>query len=178
MALTGQEKNKYIQDVVLKYFNTLKTQPISSTLFSTDGMVLAITDQTLKQFGLKYFSDISPDAMLIASSEFILKCTGLPQEYAIDVKEICHLILKLEQIAMQEKTIVSVNNFIPRHGKIRSSLIHCVPIFHPNGEVVAVQTISTEFRVFHVSEYLKYMPLYQQKPLTISADLYNLPLST
>ena len=100
MALTEQEKNEYIQNVVLKYFNTLKTQPKSLTLFSTTGIVLAITDQTLKQFGLESFSDISPDAMLIASSEFMLKCTGLPQEYANDVKEICHLILKLKQIAL------------------------------------------------------------------------------
>ena len=177
MPLSEQDKTDYLQHTVLASFNLLKAQPISSSIMAIDGTILAITDQTMEQFGFNSINDTDPKVIVVASNEEVLKRTGLSAGFINDVPSICSILIKLIQIAAQEKTIVSFNSFMPRNGKFRSRLNHYLPIFHPSGEVVAVQSFSTEFRIFHVEDYLKYIPSDRQQPLTISENIYNLPIT-
>lgn len=170
MALSEQEKNDYIQNVVLENFKTLKHQPIFATLFGTSYGILDTTDETKRIFGLNSLGlkDLNRERIMLACKIQMKQATGAITEWLDDIENICQKIIELLQIVISEKRSTNYISVITRQGKFTPRIINLLPIFHPCGEVVAVQSTSSEYKIFNVQEYFKIRPLQRWYPLSLS----------
>ena len=64
------------------------------------------------------------------------------------------MIYEIQKLVFMNKTILSFIDLLPYKGHFQSYLVTYVPIFHPTGEVIAIQSYATRSRFFSHQEYL------------------------
>ena len=160
---------KYIKNIVLKNFSGLKKSSIKSAIFSIDGLVLDVSKQVLNK------QNFNLDIFTYECIENILDILEIGQNNS-SVSELINLSKKLITITAKDKIILNCIILVPIQNKIESLLVQFIPILYPNGECIAVQVFSSEYRIFHVIEYLKYLPKYCFQPLSIIGKSHDLPI--
>lgn len=156
MHLTPQEKNTYINQVTIPYFKASVSQNMPSTIYDNESRITITTDASAKLYGYLQGVDMLDASLIDITINMIKKYYNLQQETEINqqIIEVCQRTAQLQQIVMQEKRPVSFISFLPFYNKFESKLVCYYPIFHPNGEVIAIQEIISEFRLIQINNYL------------------------
>jgi hypothetical protein len=64
-------------------------------------------------------------------------------------------IYEIQSLVFTSKNVISLIDLLPYGGKFTSYLVTYVPILHPSGEVVAIQSFAIQSRFFSHQDYLK-----------------------
>lgn len=168
MKITMKPDN-YIQDVVLPYFNSFLQQDVDMGLFTPDGVVLACTTRGAQGFGLS-IDDVIGLSYKTLNLQIINKiCRATDTNQSKLFAKLFSVLGKLNDIVVKEQKVINYIDVIPYKYCYNASLITHIPIFNPeNGNVVATQTIGSDFHLFGMVEYIN--NLHQQPNL--------IPLST
>ena len=177
--MTEQEKHEYLTNIGIKTFNSIwQDKPISSTIFDINGHIMAMTKQTMIEFGIQSDNGIKDTAYANLSVNDVLKFSITEnQEHAEAIQQIILKQSKLQQIVVTEKIPVNFVSLVPRNSEFKARLINYIPIFHHETlEVVGLQSFASEFNLFGINEYLD---ILQNKPsphLSVLTEDTKLPI--
>ncbi|MBX9597160.1 MAG: hypothetical protein K2X04_01135 [Burkholderiales bacterium] len=176
MALATQEKYDYVHNVLINKFQ-LTQRSNCSALFDLDGNLLVVSEETRKQFGIENILSVLNKSFNLnnVTDENIATLTGFSDAIHIEAIRIaCKKMIKLQQIVIHHKIPVNFISLIPRDNIFSSRLVSYVPVFHDSGELVALQTYSSNCNLFGINEYLTILQEKNLEPVTIKE--YDLPI--
>lgn len=149
-------KNQYLTDVVLPGFSGLNYTGVDSIIFDTEGVIIAASATSARNFNMENQEQLIGLSYGEASPELVQKvCDITPRTDINLIVELCHKVYKLQQIAIQEKITVTYIDVIPYKNSYEAFMVNNVPVCHPNGEVVALQMLSSPFFAFGLYDYLQ-----------------------
>lgn len=132
------DKNLYIQEVILPFLNGDKDRPISSVCYNLDGNIIFASNVFARSFGYQSNEDVIGRNILdIQPSN---DC-----EYILQVEKIRKLVIK------KQESMFHIN-FLGFSYGFDSRGVLSFPLFMPNGEIVATNSISKQFNWFNPSE--------------------------
>lgn len=176
--LTTKQRESYVQETILPVFQSMSNSNSYTTLFSVDAKILFITEKSAASIAMD-----SPDkciGMTYAAplEDYIL---GLKQKYELETDNIisaCSKIYQLQLSAVNHQKSVSYIDMIPYSGKFYAYLCILTPIFHPNGEVVALLANSVKHYLFGLHEFITTTIQYCNPVLNpLSAENFEVNLS-
>jgi hypothetical protein len=176
MTLSEQEKHDYIHNILIKKFQ-LTQQSNCSALFDLDSNLLVVSEETRRQFGIENILSVLNKSFTTSNvtDENIATLTGFSDAINIEaIRFACKKMIKLQQIVINHKRPVNFISLIPRDNIFSSRLVSYVPVFHDNGELVALQSYASNCNLFGVNEYLTILQEKKLEPVTIRE--YDLPI--
>ncbi len=146
--------NKFIREVLLPYFETFKNTQMGISLYDLETRIIFATQDTADKL------DVSMSYILRLSyknvtAEQIRKICEIENTSEVNaILKASKQIVKLHEIAIKNKTIVSYIDFTPFKNYYHAYSIDLIPLSDYDGNVVAVQGISTRFYFFGILDYL------------------------
>lgn len=157
MKLSELEYKSYLDQVLIPYFKGIMHENIFSVLLDRECKGLICTKRTADAFGFKSWEEIIglsyEDYENIPLLHNIFK-SALTKGNMQSIADYCKKIHQVQQFVLKTHKVVSVIDFLPYAGQLNSYLITYVPVFHPNHEVVGIQTYSIESRSFGFQEQM------------------------
>lgn len=152
--LSTAEKHSYLQEVILPSFAPAINQPIFSCLFDENLEIVICTNQSANSIGLanwqeavgKGYKDTPSLAKKICGDKYTAENQDEIHKYAATILQIQHKVF-------QNKQVVSFFDLLPYNGTFKSYLVTYTPIFHANGEVIALQSFAHESKFFGFQEH-------------------------
>ncbi len=153
--LSTLDKNNYVNSVIIPIFQNLIHNDVYSCLLDINGVGILCTEKSAKSIGLN-----GPD-------EFAGLCYYCNDKVLLnrffktdnpDVLEALHrnciLIRKLQQITIQQKKFINFVDLLPYNNQFEAYITIYMPLFHPNGEVVAMQSLAFHSPILGFQTYL------------------------
>jgi len=145
----SNDYQQYRNEYIIRPFSNLIDQDIYSTLFDTDGKVIACTTKNAVESGFSSWQEMVGLSYTEVTTDIIINLMGeVAKDNADAILAACRKIHELLLIVVSHKRVINFIDLIPYNGHYRSFLETQIPIFHPSGEVVAVQSMSAEFKMF------------------------------
>ena len=152
--LTSQESLAYIEHFILPAFQGMVTQDLLCTIYDSQGQVLLGTNKSAKSIGLESWHDLRGYSYktphLEKASQFA-KSKGIALE---QVLADCHAIYELQQQVVKNKKPLKYLDLMPYNGELLAYIVFLVPLFHPNGQVLAYQSIAQEYMFYGIQDFL------------------------
>lgn len=153
LALSEQECDKYLNEVVIPAFTPLIEENISCVIYSISGEVLLCSALDAESLGMANWRDLIGLSYAKVCRKSVIDILGIDNEELIQkVLLSCRKIYQLQQIAIKKRRMVSYVNLIPYNKRYNPYLEICLPLFHPCGEVVALQSISSPYKLLNLSD--------------------------
>lgn len=149
----NSNNEQFLNDVVLPYFNGYLKSNIDFVLYSPDSTILAMSPSFPSITNLKN-EELIGCSLRTLTPEFVMR--GCNIEF-IEANELIHefeKVAKINDIVCIEKITVSFIDVIPYKNSLNAFLVTQIPIFDPEGEVVAIQSLATTFYLFGLDSYL------------------------
>jgi DNA-binding CsgD family transcriptional regulator len=157
--LNQKEKYEYLHKVVIPDFLPLVNQKIYSVIYDYDCKIAICTNYSAQSIAMQTWKD----AVGISFSNhrqrrdlgvriFGSKYTGVFVEF------IHHYIEKIYQLQLsifRNKNVVNFIDLLPYNDKFIAYLITYVPIFHPAGDVIGIQSFATSVPFFSHHDYMQ-----------------------
>lgn len=172
--LSDLERNQYVKDYIIPSFNYLVNHDSFSTLFDIYGKCIICTRRNMLDLGFTSQNEMIGLSYAEINDEMLKKLAG--ENYSLNMDEIktsCNKIHELLLTSVKHKRIVKFIDLIPYNQHYRSFLETYTPILHPSGEVVAVQSMSIEFKMFDLPSLLD---RNKEKPKSFSIPKDSPPL--
>ena len=152
--LSTEEKQCYIQEVVIANFMPLVEQPILSYLCDDSFKIIVCTNLTASTLGYGHWQD----AVGVGYQNFLERAEQIPgiellRENQEEIEKYIEVIIKLQKKVFITGQIASFFDLLPYNGVFKSYLVTYIPVFHPNGEVVALQSFAHESKFFGFQEH-------------------------
>jgi hypothetical protein len=155
VTLTARERQTYIESVVIPNFSPMLNQYICSTLFDVEGKVIICTTKNALDTGFDSWQETVGLSFLDVGHELITRTMkDVTTAYGDKIIATCHKIHQILKIAIEQRKVLNYIDLIPYSGHFKSYLNTLIPIFHPSGEVIAVQNLVVEFQMFEFSDFL------------------------
>ncbi len=153
--LSESERNKYLEETVIPLFKGMQNQDIYSSLFDVNGRVIMATNKNAVDTGFKTHEELIGLSYADATPELITRVIGdAAKDNTERIIKACQKIHKLLLACVEYKRVVNFIDLIPYKNLFQSYLETYIPIFHPSGEVVAVQSLTAEFKMFDINQLL------------------------
>lgn len=170
--------SKYLQDVVLPYFETYRNSNLDICLFNLNGDLLDCSELAAKNVGLTRLECININYNNL-STDAIKKLCHVRD--AIDVElisQIFKLISKLQQIVIREQRMINYIDFVPYKSYSTIEMVSTTPIFEPTGQVIAIQATSSRKHLFSGAlDYIDYFSNEKNKFRTLRSKKTGLNIS-
>ncbi len=156
--LTLEEKHEYLHEVVISDFMPLVDQKIYSVIYDYDCKIAICTNYSAQSIAMKSWKDAVGISFKdqhrsdLGAKIFGSKYTGVFVEF------IHHYIEKIYQLQLsifRNKNVVNFIDLLPYNDQFIAYLITYVPIFHPKGEVIGIQSFATSIPFFSHHDYLQ-----------------------
>lgn len=165
--LTDQEKQKFIDESVLPNFRHLIDSNIYSVIFDfnykivigTNLSVISVGCNTLEEMQGWSFANYANEEL--AQQIFGEHYTPQSQEY---IHQYAEKIFRVQQRVFNEKSVISFLDLLPYDGLLKFYIVMYVPVLHPSGEVVAIQSFATRTKLFSHQDYFNQLS-YNQQPI-------------
>lgn len=173
--LTDQEKQQYLEDVIIPQFATLIEQQIYSVIFDFNFKIQVCTNASARSVGMPTWHEMvglsfgNHKDVELGLKIFAAQYT---EEFVEYIHQYTRKIYEVQKRVFIDKNIISFIDLLPYKGHFQSYLVTYVPIFHPTGEVVGIQSYATRSRFFSHHEYLN--NLIQDSPKVDSFNLEKL----
>ncbi len=153
-----KEKIEFTENVLVPNFMHLINQNIYSVLFDYELKVVVCTNLSARSIGIESwelakglsFSNYadSDTAARIFAGHYNEQLMHSLHQYAEKIYEI-------QKIVFSSRNVISFIDLLPYGGKFTSYLVTYVPILHPSGEVIAIQSFAIQSRFFSHQDYLQ-----------------------
>lgn len=154
--LTIEEKHTYLKENIIPSFMPLVSRNVYSIIFDYDYKVLICTESSAKSVGFDKWEDMvglsfrdhnDPDmAAKIFGDQYRDESKRYIHEYAEKIHEV-------QKRVFTDQNVISFLDLLPYKGELKSYIVTYVPIFHPSGEVIAIQSFAARSRFFSHKEY-------------------------
>lgn len=158
--LTIDEKQRYLEEVIVPNFYPLIEQKIHSVIFDFNLALLICTTRSANSIGLSTWQEAIGLSFNNHQNEdlpnniFTTQYKGTSIEY---INQYTKKIYEIQRKVLKKKVISCFIDLLPYKGKFQAYLVTYVPIFHPNGEVIAIQSHARLSRFFSHHEYLHHL---------------------
>ncbi len=146
-----------IEQLILPYFNTYMNTDVNSGLFDLSGTIIGITPKKAELFNLNA-ADILGMSYKNLDHGIIKKACRLENESTEELNSILRSfkqISVLHEAVIAEKKLINYLDFIPYKSSVVVELVNNFPLFNLNGDVVAVQSMSTPYYLFGIHDYFQ-----------------------
>ena len=153
--LTPAERHIYQQQVLIPSFMPLLKQPIMSVLYDTDGTSLIATNASARSIGLSGWEESAGlSYRLTATSEKSLNVFKTVFHVPTNriIKHYCNKIFQIQQQVFSKQKVINYVDLLPYNTGFKYYYISCLPVFHPNGEVIALQSFANEGKFWGVQD--------------------------
>lgn len=156
--LTELEKKSFTENVLIPNFTHLIEQNIYSVLFDYNLEIVVCTNLSAQSLDLTNWREAKGLSFRnYADTTIANKIFG--DLYTEQTSKVLHKyarkIYAIQQTVFSSKNVISFIDLLPYGGKFISYLVTYVPILHPSGEVIAIQSFATQSRFFSYQEYLQ-----------------------
>ncbi|MBX9865600.1 MAG: LuxR C-terminal-related transcriptional regulator [Burkholderiales bacterium] len=177
IPLDAKETDQYIQEVVEPFFKTCISAPMHSTIIDFRYDTVMATNQSARSIGLSYGHEMF-DASYQHYSRIDTAIWYFGKWYNAQTAHVIHRyarkVFRIQQYVFKTGHPASFIDSLPYDRGIKSYLITFLPIFNPQGRVVALQSIAFNYRIAGYNEYIQNL-LNQKKSTAI--DIPELKLS-
>jgi len=170
--LTETEKEKYIQDTILPVFQPMSQYDTYTTLFSTKGNILFISQKSAASLSIEPARCIGMNYQ-VPSEEYIQSLREKHQLNIDNIREACKTVYDLQMQVIKNQKSASYIDLIPYNGQFYGYLCILTPLFHPNGQPIALLVNSTRYHLFGLHEFVSMQNL-DTIPILHSPDTENL----
>ena len=171
--LSEQEKSDYPINTVLKNFQIWQELPVNAMLNDYSGNILAVNSLCQSNFGTENIIGLT-DALLL--KKFNVSLNDDDNVFHEYIDSACDSLMHIHQLVIQNKAFIKTLIIMPLNNEIRSLIFNYIPIFHENGDVVAVQKIISEFGFFGLGDYLNLLHDKKPQSLKIVPKNYKMPI--
>jgi len=156
--LSELEKREFTNNILIPNFMHLVEQNIYSVLFDYNLEIVVCSNLSAQSIGVERWQD----ACGLSFRNYADTATahkifgGLYTEQLMEsLHQYAHKVYEIQQIVFSSKNVISFIDLLPYSGKFISYLVTYVPILHPSGEVVAIQSFAIQSRFFSYQDYLQ-----------------------
>ncbi len=156
--LSEYEKREFTNNVLIPNFMHLVDQDIYSVLFDYELKIVVCTALSAQSIGLERWEDAQGLSFRnYANTDVAAKIfSGHYNEQLMEsLHQYAKRIYEIQSLVFTSKNVISLIDLLPYGGKFTSYLVTYVPILHPSGEVVAIQSFAIQSRFFSHQDYLK-----------------------
>lgn len=155
--LSIAEKKLFLDNVTIPHFLPNVDQKIYTVVFDYNYEIVICGNCSAQSIGFDTwqeavglsFSDYNN--VELAAKIFNLQYNDSSSAH---IHEYAKKIFEVQKRVFVDKMVVSFLDLLPYDGKLLSYLVTYVPVFHPSGEVVAIQSFAARSRLFSHQEYL------------------------
>lgn len=154
MPLTSIEKQNYLEQVLLPVFMPTIEQEIFSCIFNENHEIVICTNQSARSLGLNNWQQ-AIGISYTNTPALLRKICGekYSEENEKEILKYTKVILKIQQSIFEKKRVASFFDLLPYNGTFKSYLVTYMPLFHTNGEVIAIQSVAHESKFFGFQEH-------------------------
>ena len=153
--LPDTERSDYLSKFIIPNFMAMLDQDVYSTLFDIDGKIILSTQKNAQASGFNNYQESIGLSYADATPELLQRLMkNYPLENTDKIIAACHKIHKLLLISVEQKRVINFIDLIPYNNQFQSYLETYIPLFHPSGEVIAIQSLSAEFKMFNFNELI------------------------
>ena len=155
--LAEHEYRKYMDTVVVPLFSLLIDKDIYSLLINRDLRFEICTNKTAKSAGCSNWQELQGVSFLDYNREDIALRffkSAYNENTKKGIEEYFKKILLIQNYVLNHQKVVSFIDLLPYNNQFKSYMTTYTPVFHPNGEVVAIQTYAIECRFLGFLEQL------------------------
>jgi len=156
--LSDYEKKEFTENILIPNFMHLVDQGIYSVLFDYELKIVVCTTLSAQSIGLERWEDARGLSFRnYANTDVAAKIfSGHYNEQLMEsLHQYAKRIYEIQRLVFTSKNVISLIDLLPYGGKFTSYLVTYVPIQHPSGEVVAIQSFAIQSRFFSHQDYLK-----------------------
>jgi hypothetical protein len=156
--LSDYEKKEFTENILIPNFMHLVDQGIYSVLFDYELKIVVCTTLSAQSIGLERWEDARGLSFRnYADTNVAAKIfSGHYNEQLMEsLHQYAKRIYEIQRLVFTSKNVISLIDLLPYGGKFTSYLVTYVPILHPSGEVVAIQSFAIQSRFFSHQDYLK-----------------------
>lgn len=156
--LSDYEKKEFTENILIPNFMHLVDQGIYSVLFDYELKIVVCTTLSAQSIGLERWEDARGLSFRnYANTDVAAKIfSGHYNEQLMEsLHQYAKRIYEIQRLVFTSKNVISLIDLLPYGGKFTSYLVTYVPILHPSGEVVAIQSFAIQSRFFSHQDYLK-----------------------
>lgn len=157
-VLSEYEKKEFTENVLIPNFMHLVDQGIYSVLFDYELKIVVCTTLSAQSIGLGRWEDARGLSFRnYADTDVAAKIfSGHYNEQLMEsLHQYAKRIYEIQSLVFTSKNVISLIDLLPYGGKFTSYLVTYVPILHPSGEVVAIQSFAIQSRFFSHQDYLR-----------------------
>lgn len=172
--LSVVERHEYQQRILIPGFKPLLNKPIMSVLYDIDSTSLIATNMSARSIGLSGWEDSAGLSYQdVAGSETLLavfkSAFQAPTNEAIH--KYCTKIFRIQQQVYKQQIVINYIDILPYNDEFKYYYISCMPIFHPNGEVVALQSFANVGQFWGVQDQVSQLLGKKEALNTVSYHL-------
>lgn len=156
--LSESEKKEFTENVLIPNFMHLVNQDIYSVLFDYELKIVVCTTLSAQSIGLERWEEARGLSFRnYANTDVAAKIfSGHYNEQLMEsLHQYAKRIYEIQSLVFTSKNVISLIDLLPYGGKFTSYLVTYVPILHPSGEVVAIQSFAIQSRFFSHQDYLR-----------------------
>jgi len=158
MALSNSDKKKYIEDVIVPSFMHIVEQKIFSTIYDYNYEVVIATNHTAQSVGFDSWQEVRGLGYKnYADSELAARVFGA--SYNDKTRESIHktikIIYEIQQLVFKSQKVVNFIDLLPYNNRFKAYLEIYIPLYHYNGEMIAIQSFSVPSKFFSHQDYLQ-----------------------
>ncbi|TXI93566.1 MAG: hypothetical protein E6Q33_02975 [Neisseriales bacterium] len=154
---------------LLQNFQIWQSLPVSAMLIDRNGVIVAANSLCQSNFAGENIVGLNDVTLLGKFSSEIAKTS---EELNLTREHLLHI----HQLVVQNKAFIKALIILPQNDEIRSLIFNYIPIFAKDGEVIAVQKITSEFGFFGLTDYLNLLQNKKPTPLRIMPKDYKMPI--
>lgn len=153
--LTPAEKRDYLEQIVVPGFLPLVDKEIHTAIYDDKCKLVISTNFSARSMGYDKWQEMVGLGYNDRHHELFQKVfqDKYTEESSNDISKYCDAIFKIQLAAIRKEQIISMFDLLPYNGTFKSYLVLHTPIFHPNGEVVGLQSFSHESKFFGFKEH-------------------------
>ena len=165
--LSPVEKDSFLNNTVIPSFLPNVNQEIYTVVFDYNYKIVICSNCSAKSIGFESWQEavglsfMNYDDVELAAKIFNLQYTESSSQH---IHEYAKKIFEVQCRIFHERKVISFLDLLPYNGQLISYLVTYVPIFHPSGEVVAIQSFAARSRIFSHQEYLNYLCEAETRP--------------
>ncbi|AUR50757.1 LuxR C-terminal-related transcriptional regulator [Aquella oligotrophica] len=153
--LTPAEKKNYLEQVVIPGFLPLVDKPLYSFICDDEYKLVICTNMNAHSLDYGNWQEMIGLSYKDPSEDLIKKIfkDKYDSSYREEIDKYIQTILEAQEFVLNTGQVSSMFDLLPYNGTFKSYLVLYTPIFHPNGEVIALQSFSHESKFFGFKEH-------------------------
>ena len=172
--LTMEEYANYMQDIVIPSFNGLIDRDCYSVIINREHKIEICTNKSARSVGANNWQEQKGFCYLDGDDETLLENFFKGAFFGSAKEEIKRYVAKL--VLLQKKVLttgvaVQFIDMLPYNNKFLTYITTYAPIFHPNGEIIAIQSYSSESYVLRFQGHIS--DPHETKPSNFRSNFTN-----